>query len=47
MAYCKRLADIHHLYIYSGTQPRWTTLQLFVGNAQKAKIQDSLIHITF
>ena len=51
MACCERLADGNHLYIYSGTQPRWTTLQFFAGNAQKAKIQDGrhkyLIRITF
>ena len=51
MACCKKLPDGNHLYRYLGTQPRWTTLPFFAGNAQKAKIQDGrhkcLVHITF
>ena len=51
MACCKKLPDGNHLYRYLGTQPRWTTLPFFSGNAQKAKIQDGrhkcLVHITF
>ena len=35
MACCKRLADGNHLYIYSGTQPRWTTLQFFCRKCTK------------
>ena len=42
MAYCKRLADIHHIYIYSGTQPRWTTLQL--GGGPREVVSTAAFH---
>ena len=45
MACCERLADENHIYIYSRTQPKWTTLHFFAGNAKKANI--SYITINF